>query len=113
MPHSQAGHYSGSASRSERPRVTLVLATTHQRQSLESPLYAILSRCVQTKAEVLVVHPGAAKRSNVLASCFPSVRFVSGGANAGIATLRELGLRHAAGDIVYFLEECETIDARS
>src|SRR5690242_19431840 len=108
-PQSQTGHYSGPSSRAERPRVTLVLATTHQRQSLDSPLYAILSRCVQTKAEVIVVHPGAAKRINVLSSCFPSVRFLSGGANAGLATLRQVGLRHATGDIVYFLEECETI----
>jgi GT2 family glycosyltransferase len=112
-PHSQTGHYSAPSSRSERPRVTLVLVTTHQRHSLDSPLYAILSRCVQTKAELIVVHPGATKRSNVLSSCFPGVRFVGGGANAGLAALRQVGLRHAGGDIVYFLEECETVDARS
>ena len=93
----------GFPSSSDNPFISVVLPTFNRKDLLCRALCSILEQ-TQTPKEIIVVDDGSTDNtSSDIPSSFPSVRWLSQ-ENKGVASARNLGIRHARGSWIALLD---------
>jgi hypothetical protein len=87
-----------------RPTVSVILVAPSWRVEFEVAVRAVLATCIQIGAELIVVAPGA-PRTEALPSSAVQIRIVPAPHDADGATLRQLAVRAATGDIILVGDE--------
>ena len=87
------------------PTLTVVIASSGTRTSLETCLASISAQCGRFDAELIVVRAVPFAEMQLLGALYPAARFVLAPANAVVPELRALGMAEADGDIVVFSED--------
>ncbi len=90
--------------------VSIVVATFNRPQALGNALRSI-SLQTYPQFEVIVVNDGGQDVSDVVAQWRPlmAIQYVRLPSNAGLARARNVGVRHASGDIICFLDDDDTM----
>jgi glycosyltransferase involved in cell wall biosynthesis len=90
--------------------VSIVVATFDRPQALGNALRSI-SLQTYSRFEVIVVNDGGVDVSDIVTQWRPHmpIQYVHLPANGGLAHARNVGVRHASGDIVCFLDDDDTM----
>lgn len=92
-----------------RPRVTIVIPTYNRKEDLEECLASVM-RISYPSFDVLVVDNASTDSTpDLVGEKFPQVRLIRAAQNLGAAGGRNLGLAHAEGEYVLFLDHDTTI----
>lgn len=85
---------------SHLPSLSVVLLSHGDRSELERALAAVAGRCRRMEAEIIVVRESALDDAATLGAAYPSVTFIETPVGVGSASMREVGMNRATGDIV-------------
>jgi hypothetical protein len=98
-----ADHYKGGllGSRARWPKASVVVCAYQAESTIEECLRS-LTDLNYPDYEVLVVDDGSTDATVEIARCFP-VRVISGG-RSGLSRARNLGLQHAGGEVVAYID---------
>lgn len=106
--HARHGHRISRSS--SRPTLSIVLASVESRTIAESCITALVARCENAEAELIVVRPGGAPLGGGSARYRSRVRFVTAPADCSTQELRSQGMLAARGDIVLMLEDTPGVE---
>jgi hypothetical protein len=91
--------------RTDRPTVSVVVASNRERALLDACLASLLPQCARQGAELIVTRAASPNEVGALARAMPQVRFVAAPRDATIPQLRGIGMAEATGDIVALTED--------
>lgn len=94
------------------PTLTVVIASNGTRSGLEACLASITVQCERFDAELVVVRAAPSAEIQVLATLYPTARFVPARAHTTVPQLRSLGMAESNGDIVVFSEDATVRENR-
>lgn len=89
----------------DMPKVSVVVASTQDRASLEQFLAWLLPTCLARNVEVVVARNCPIDEYRALEKAWPSVLFMPAQDNATARQLRVAGISAADGDIVSLIED--------
>jgi GT2 family glycosyltransferase len=91
--------------RSDKPTLSVVVASNRERALLDACLSSLLPQCAQQGAELIVARASSPNEVGALARAMPQVRFIAAPRDATIPQLRGIGMAEATGDIVALTED--------
>ncbi|MDQ3998132.1 MAG: glycosyltransferase family 2 protein [Gemmatimonadota bacterium] len=89
------------------PSLTIVVASTGQRQPLLADLAAAAPQCVRDEVELIVARADTPAGLVELATAFPQTRFIGAPPATDLAELRSLGFAGAKGDVVALMNHTD------
>jgi GT2 family glycosyltransferase len=89
------------------PSLTIVVASTGQRQRLLADLVSAAPQCVRDEVELIVARADTPTGLMELAGAFPQARFVGAPPTTDLLALRGLGFACARGDVVTLLDHAD------
>ena len=87
------------------PSLSVLMASTGDRQRLEASLRAIIGPAASAAAEVIVARSDSPSHLSDLARTFTGVRFVMAPPGSGITELLALGMSEASGHVVALTDD--------
>jgi hypothetical protein len=93
-----------------RPTISIVLASSQPRATLDACVSTLLTHCAGSRAELIVARADSALHLGMLGRTYPLARFVPAPAECTIGDLRMYGMRAATGDIVLLFDDGTMID---
>jgi GT2 family glycosyltransferase len=89
------------------PSLTIVIASTGERQRLLGDLASAAPQCVREEVELIVARADTPAGLMELAAAFPEARFVGAPPTTPLAELRSLGFAGARGDVIALLDHAD------
>jgi GT2 family glycosyltransferase len=86
------------------PVLSVIIITWNDAERLERCLRSIQYSKEEIDYEVIVVDDGSTDRTRAMLEAFPSVKVVANKRNLGMAPGRNVGIRHATGEYLLFLD---------
>jgi hypothetical protein len=86
----------------DQPAVSVIVPNYNYEKTLGACLDAVFAQS-HRPYEVIVVDDASTDRSREIAACYPC-RLVEGAGNKGVSAARNIGARHARGEIFFFVD---------
>ncbi len=89
---------------STRPTISVIIPYHNERELLAQALESLSTQTYAGSLEVIVVDDGSSQPPSPLPACRWPIQVITRAKNAGAAVARNLGVQHARGDLLSFLD---------